>query len=289
MDLVIDIFRTVQIFQYTTIATVSLVSYEYLTKLDDEIHYLWGRRTSFGGVLMALCRYLPFINVYQIIVDVSWTDMDSERCLVGYRINSSFVYVEFILSIVVLFTRAYAVWGGDRRILFLLALVLACAITGSSYATFLFLKNTEAPPFHLPTSCLFVLGNNDVWISLVILIICESLALGLLLVKSMQHARDTKGLVAVGARKRSILTVMAQDGIGYFACTLVITSANIVVLARVTPDLRDFFLITQGALQNILCSRLLFHVRSVNEFPEGSFVETSTTQFHALLPTATRD
>ncbi|KLO06330.1 hypothetical protein SCHPADRAFT_946179 [Schizopora paradoxa] len=311
MDLVIEIFRTVQIFQYITIATFTLVCYEYLTKLDDEIHYLWGRRIKFGGVLMALCRYLPFVNVFEVIVDVGWTDMDSKRCLIGYQINSSLVYIEFILSTggflllqsniqkllssfilrrpVVLFTRAYAVWGGDRRVLSLLVFVSVCCIAGSSYATFLFLTNTEAPPFHLPTACLFVLGNNDVWMSLVILIFCESLALGLLLVKSVQHARDTQCLVEVGARTRSILTVMAQDGIGYFACTIVITSASLVILERITPDLRDFLFITQGALQNILCCRLLFHIRSVNEFPDGSFVENSAMQFNAHLPTLTTE
>lgn len=33
---------------------------------------------------------------------------------------------------------------------------------------------------------------------------------------------------------------------------------------------------TQGALQNILCSRLLFHVHAVNEFPDGTLARYST-------------
>jgi len=65
---------------------------------------------------------------------------------------------------------------------------------------------------------------------------------------------------------------MAQDGIGYFACNLVITTANLVVLKRVTPDLRDFLFVVQGAIQSILCSRLLFHIYEVNEAAAAPYV-----------------
>lgn len=35
--------------------------------VSNQIRYLWGRRFSFGTVLIAFCRYLPFVNVLQII------------------------------------------------------------------------------------------------------------------------------------------------------------------------------------------------------------------------------
>ncbi|KLO06323.1 hypothetical protein SCHPADRAFT_1002411 [Schizopora paradoxa] len=284
-----NIFKTVQIFQYTTIASVGLVAYEYLIKLDVEIHYLWGRRITFGGVLLGFCRYLPFINIYQIIVFVSMKDTDPAQCLIGDRSVSSLVFVEFILSLLVLFTRAYAVWGRSKYVLILITIILTSSVAGTTYAVFLFLSNTKARPSKLTSSCLFTLGNNDVWIGLVILIFCESSALGLLLIKSVEHARETRDLVSVGSRTQSILAVMAQDGIGYFACTLVITSAKLVVLGRVTPDLRDFLFITQGALQNILCSRLLFHIRSVHEGREESLADNSTMNFDVFLSNGTRD
>ncbi|KLO06940.1 hypothetical protein SCHPADRAFT_672607 [Schizopora paradoxa] len=274
VDLLVSIFWTVRIVQYIAITTISLVAYEYLIKLDDEIRYLWGRRVSFGGILMALCRYLPFVNVLTVIVDISMPDMDYEGCLMGYRAYSSFIFIEFTLSTLVLFTRAYAVWGGSWRILSILVIVFTGSSAGSFYALFLFLSNTDAPPLNLPTSCIFDIKNDDVWIALVVLVFCESLALGLLLIKSIEHARAMRYL-SVNAPRRSILAVMTQDGIGYFACTLALTSANLVILERVTPDLRDFLFIIQGALSNILCSRLLFHVRAVNDSPSGTFANYS--------------
>ncbi|KLO06937.1 hypothetical protein SCHPADRAFT_672524 [Schizopora paradoxa] len=234
MDFIEDVFRMVHVLQYTTIITITLVVYEYLIKLDCEVHHLWGRRVSFGGILLALCRYLPFINIYQIIVFFSLKDTDPTDCVVGDRLVSAFVYVEFILSIAVLFTRTYAVWRGERFVLAVIVVVLLGSFAGSFYVVFSFLSSTKAAPFELSTPCLIILGNDDVWIALVFLIFCETLALGLLLVKSVQHAKATKCLVVIDTQRHSILAIMAQDGIGYFACTLAVTSANLVVLQRVT-------------------------------------------------------
>jgi len=86
-----------------------------------------------------------------------------------------------------------------------------------------------------------------------------------MLLKSAKHAKGLKNLVNRNEAKRDILLLMVQDGIGYFACTLAITTLSLVLLKRVTPELRDILLATQGAVQNILCSRLLLHVRSVRD------------------------
>ncbi|KLO07896.1 hypothetical protein SCHPADRAFT_944899 [Schizopora paradoxa] len=113
-----------------------------------------------------------------------------------------------------------------------------------------------------------MLDNDDMWIAVVILVCCESLALGLLLFKSTQHAR---ALRKFDFSPRNILAVMARDGIWYFACTLgqlstPITIMNLIMIAHIKQtDLRDLLLGTQGAVQNILCSRLLFHIQAIGE------------------------
>ncbi|KLO11706.1 hypothetical protein SCHPADRAFT_941851 [Schizopora paradoxa] len=270
MDSIVTDFRDLQIYQYTMVATFALICYEYFIKLEAEVRYLWGRRFSFGGALLAMCRYLPFANYLQIYVYVS-VGLDPVGCVRGYRASACVVYVEFILSVTVLFTRAYAVWGGTRSVFTVLAFVYAGSIAGAAYSLFLFFRGVSLPPIQIPDGCLIQILNDDIWIALALLIFCESLALSLLLVRSLQHARDTKSLHdSSSGRPPSILTVMARDGMGYFACTLVITTSNLVVLARVTPNLRDFLLVTQSAIQGILCSRLLFHIHTVNEFPGGT-------------------
>ncbi|KLO11707.1 hypothetical protein SCHPADRAFT_998703 [Schizopora paradoxa] len=287
IDSLITDFQDLQIYQYTIVATFALVSYEYFIKLDAEARYLWGRRFSLGAVLLAMCRYFPFANALQIFVYVSNSNLDPVQCLRGYRASSCIVYIEFILSVLVLFTRAYAVWGGAKKVLSILAFVYAGGVAGAAYSLFLFMRGVNLPPFEIPSGCLFDVSNDDIWIALAILIFCEMLALGLLLIKSVQHARATKNLHNSGS-SRSILTVMARDGLGYFACTLAITTSNLVVLGRVTPNLRDFLLVTQSAIQSVLCSRLLFHVHSVGEAPMASMGSYSD-RFDSSLSRSTND
>jgi len=177
------------------------------------------------------------------------------------------VYVEFVLSSLVLLSRAYAVWGESKKILYLLIFVYTAGITGTSYSVYLFIKGVSSPDISTPIGCPLQIVNNDLLIALAVLIFLESLALGLLLMKSIEHWRDLNKFDRSYSdySRPSVLMAMARTGIGYFACTLVITIANLVVLKAVTPFLQDFLLVTQGAMQNILCSRLLFHVRAVSD------------------------
>jgi len=208
----------------------------------------------------------------QLYVYVTMTNVNESRCMSGDRAGTGFVYLEFILAVLVLFTRAYAVWGGTRRIFLLLALAYAAGVTGTAYSVFVYMRGVSFLGLQIGNGCIFNDANDLLWIALVILIFCESLALGLLLVKTVHHANAMKNILRHGNSRRNIMLVMAQDGIGYFVCSLAITSANLVVLKRVTPDLRDFLFITQGAIQSILSSRLLFHIHEVNEFPGGTYL-----------------
>jgi len=59
----------------------------------------------------------------------------------------------------------------------------------------------------------------------------------------------------------------------YISChRLTILFSNFTRTKRVTPDLHDFLSVAQGAIQGILCSRLLFHIHEVNEFPGGTYL-----------------
>jgi len=132
-------------------------------------------------------------------------------------------YVQFILSTLVLYTRAYAVWEGSKRIFHLLAVTTAILIVGGSYSVYSYSKGVNSIIILRQNGCMPILSNDDLRIALAILIFSESLAFGLLITKSVMHTRDF-GNVTVGVRRigsrRNILSLMVQDGIGYYACTL---------------------------------------------------------------------
>ncbi|KLO05119.1 hypothetical protein SCHPADRAFT_947166 [Schizopora paradoxa] len=298
-----DYVGNVPLFRYMTISIICLIGYEYMIMFKYEVRYLWGRRFSLGTVLLALCRYLPFGTILQIYV--LFLRVESPLCVNGYRAIAFPVVclwvllviygrniIEFISPAVVLFARAYAVWGRARHVLIFLSFVYAGALFGSSYSMVLFLVGIREQKSNLTPHCLLTLGNDDMWIVVVIMVCCESLALGLLLFKAVQHAREMRGFDGKSST-RNLLAVMARDGIIYFFCTLAITTANLIMIARikvrtsldncealytnlikpwVQSDSRDLLLAAQGAIQDILCNRLLIHVQIVNESPGGMIV-----------------
>ncbi|KLO07301.1 hypothetical protein SCHPADRAFT_655009 [Schizopora paradoxa] len=278
-SVVVEDFEADQVFGYTLVAIGTVVLYEYLTMFDSEIRFLWTRRFSFGGMLLFFCRYLPFMSVVQIYFFIASAVLHQPTCILGFKLSTCIVYVEFLLSILVLFTRAYAVWGLNKRILLFLALTYVGSIIGGYMSIHLFMRGVGSLPLAGTRGCLVQIANNDLWIALVGIIYSESLAFGLLLYKSIQHARELRNTRGIIGRLSStnILSVMAKDGVAYFACNLAISTTNLFLLNNVNPDFQDIFIIMQGALENILCGRLLFHIYSLDDSASASSTLATAT------------
>jgi len=169
------------------------------------------------------------------------------------------------------------VWGGSKKILYLLVFTYVGVIVGGSYSAYLLIISVNSPLLLTgkPNGCIFLPLKDDLWIGLVIIILSESLAFGLLIIKYTMHTRAFgNATLAVSRNSRgssNILSVMTQDGIGYFAFTLAVAIANFSVLKS------DVVFLVLGAIQNILCSRLLFHVRSAVNDPSAEIYASQIT------------
>jgi len=173
--------------------------------------------------------------------------------------------VGFFIPILILPARAYAVWGLGRPVLIILAISYAASISGAAFLVWLYVKEMSEAPFRVGSGCIVQVKQVDIWTCLAILVFCETLALGLLVMKSIQHAKFTRDLDNGLSRQRDILQVMARDGIGYFACNLAITIGNLICFERLPGDIKGILIPAQIALQNALCYRLLFHIRGTTE------------------------
>ncbi|KLO08208.1 hypothetical protein SCHPADRAFT_616480 [Schizopora paradoxa] len=228
-----------------------------------QIRYLWKRRLSVGSIFLFLCRYLPFTSTLQIYQYVTTTDFEISHCRALLKASVCFVYLEILVTTLVLLTRAYAVWGGTKKIAYALSIYSAFMIASSSYSLSLYIRGIRSVVIHSTHGCHFEIGNSDVGIDFIIFLVTESLSLSFLLAKSILHARSLKHLQS-SLSGHSVLTVMTQDGVGYYVCVMAITTANLIILKRATPSVTGFLYGVQGIVQNILCSRLFFHLRSLN-------------------------
>ncbi|KLO16409.1 hypothetical protein SCHPADRAFT_212284 [Schizopora paradoxa] len=288
------------VFRYTIIATTCFVVYEHLINFDSEVRFLWMRRFTFGSCLLFACRYLPIAQICVATVEYVLTnDLSPSNCNSLLKANSSLVFLQYCLSIVVVYTRAYVVWACSKRVF--ASLLVACSLSGagSAYAVYRFVRGIQYLGPHPWPGCIFLVTDQSIFYALIGGVFVDSFALCLLLYKSVQHTREMKN---VGFHQVSLLTVMAQEGMTYFLLNIVCTLANTIVLQRASENYRDFlmtyvvplsyldnaasyllishlFTSTQCCIQNVLCARLFFHTQNVHRRTLG-ISSISTTRMH---------
>ncbi|KLO06773.1 hypothetical protein SCHPADRAFT_678931 [Schizopora paradoxa] len=238
LQFLIDAAEDLQIFRYTLVATTFLVSYEHIVNFDNEVRFLWRRGFTFAGVLLFLCRYLTLLAVYFAMYNHVWTtNVTHSNCVHLITGNTLLVWFQFCLTNLILLVRAYAVWGGSRRILVLLAFAWIAGIGGTSITVVKYIKS--AVPVGIKYGgggCVYTIGDNSVKYSIIDHTFNDLMSLGLLLYKSVHHARAMKSQIPIrrrdGRPTANLLTVMAQDGIIYFVLNLAVSVANFVVIEK---------------------------------------------------------
>jgi len=227
----------VYVVRYTCTATLTLLLYEYVMTMEEEIRLVWPARLSFIKITFFLnrdmCKHLLFA--------LSTLDL--------------FV---FIIGEIVLLTRVYAIWFGKRWMLLLLLSVYIPGITVSIYASVhVALGGTAATfPALFGNGCLVNFVNREFWICYIVLLSHETLMLGFILAKAIIYGE---------LRTSVIFNLLVKDGILYYFCVLLSSVANLVVLLRASSDLCSFLILTQGLLHSILCTRLLLRLRGAYE------------------------
>jgi len=248
-----------QIVRYMMVGTLALLAYEYTVTLEQEVTFMWNRRLSFAKSLFFMNRYMPLpaaaLLVYLII---STTRTDPAYCHRLLLACAAFLAMDIMLSMGILFLRAYAVWPSSKFIpRFLVAFAVAVIII-AVFFNIRYMENAmviaQASPSH---GCVIVLPSDGAQISLVIFLISDTVALSFLVAKVLLSYRGSLSTPR-------LLGVIVTDGIGYSICITAITIANVIIFHAANPIFRGCLILTQISLQNILCNRLLLHVHAVN-------------------------
>jgi len=214
------------VFHYLLVSTFTLLSTEYVLTLRDEIRFIWTSRFSLAKLLYVLNRYVPPINVIFSVYLFIFTEKTGEGlCRKEFIVMGSVVYFQFAIAYAVLCVRAYAVWKSVKPVAVLLVTLFIGSVSVQGYVVSIYFAGVIA--FNLGggvPGCLILLTNNKMWITLIVLVCSDAVALALLLIKSFTAFRSSKS---------GLLTVMVRDGIGYFACVMGLSIANMIVLRTV--------------------------------------------------------
>ncbi|KAI5122678.1 hypothetical protein M0805_007938 [Coniferiporia weirii] len=235
--------------------------YDYALTFEEEKRLVWPSRLSLAKTAFVLNRYIPFFTLPGLL----------------YTMNLAIYFIaEFIL-----YLRAYAVWGGDRRVFALLLLGYMGLLAGGANFATRFIWAINSAGFVMPRpGCALTLDGELDWPACVALLLSETFALVVLVLKTLQ------------VRFSATLNQILADGVVYYVLILSTTIANIFVLRLVPGPLCDFLLSLQAVLHSVLCNRLLLRIRGAY-YPIVSFagpqsgLNFATPSMHGCTTTTT--
>ncbi|TDL25204.1 hypothetical protein BD410DRAFT_630725 [Rickenella mellea] len=252
---VIVSFFHIYVVHCTTIAAVTVLIWDYLITLPDEVALVWPSSWSISKFLFMLNRYLVFIDSIMLVYVLMFGD-DAKVCTNTFRILAFISVVGCMAGQCILILRAYAVWGsqfnklyavifGTYLCIFAVTLWAAAKYIGGAYST-------GIPALGMK-GCTLFFKNRLAWVDIALIAVIEIVSTGLMIIKAIQHFRVSRS---------SLMTIIYHDGLLYFAFLLAATISNLMVIVFAPVEISEFMVVVQRVLHSVLCSRIILHIRS---------------------------
>ncbi|KAG7085761.1 hypothetical protein E1B28_003302 [Marasmius oreades] len=238
------------------VVSATLLVYDYLCTLEQELAYVWSRPWSLGSIMFLFNRYLPFVDTF-LYLGMRFGPLSAQQCLHTTNATLWLMYIGVVLSELILMLRTYALWERSRRILLVLSLtVLLLLIPG----TVIVYKETRTFRFEESSTTIGCKPNatsNIGFVAYVLLLVNETIVVGLTIVKGYQHLHRTNS---------QWVLQMYQDGILFYIYLLTLSIGNI-LSTLVNPGMGPWLVSLQRILHSLLANRVFFVMFSGQSVP----------------------
>jgi len=249
MSLTISELAGLQTSKYFNVAGIAILVFDYLITVKDEARWVWGRKWGTTRLIFTVSRYILFLGTgltaYRIPFNSSSAPCPSSLLTAAIVIH----VIGVIAAELLLILRTYALWLGDKRLLyglFAYVTITICAAIAIDTSPTQFLPGGQPQ-----LGCLLEASRNSA-IVYAILLLYELVILTLIAYKSFGPSRGSRS---------SIVRIIYRDGIFYVLCIIAITLANVIVTSWLPLEYSDLLNIPQIVLHSVLASRIMFNLR----------------------------
>ncbi|KAG1836170.1 hypothetical protein DFJ58DRAFT_189369 [Suillus subalutaceus] len=250
------------------IVLMTVVLYDFVTNLGDELHYLLGSRMTLAKGLFLGCRYSPFaICALHVRTGLS---SSVEGCPGLTESNILLLGIVLLCAECIFVLRTYALWNCDRRVriaLLILYLALCCGMIILVLACGLQLKTTKFTSACYSNSSM---PTNLILAHYVLLLLLEIEIVGLTFYRMIRYYRTTRC---------RLLTLMAQYNVGYILAGLLFTIINIVTICFVPGDYRPVLEASQIVAQGLLATRMQLDLWKLNRHSPSVAPTSYSTEY----------
>ncbi|CAA7269379.1 unnamed protein product [Cyclocybe aegerita] len=234
--------------QCTLVACMTLLIYDYICTLDQEVAYVWKNfQWSVGVVLFLLNRYLPFIDTF-VSLRLKLSYVTPETCDTQFKVVSWFIVTGIIISETILLLRTYALWERKRWVVILLAVTATAAFIPAIVITQLEILSLRYVQNDFP-GCRVSQASPIVIVAYILLMVLETTMAVLTGIKAFRHLRHSNSPWVVQ---------LYRDGLMFYVYLTCISIANVLVPILAPRTFSNWLATPQRVMHSVLCTRVLF-------------------------------
>ncbi|KAF9237231.1 hypothetical protein BU15DRAFT_76136 [Melanogaster broomeanus] len=197
-------------------AGIAILVFDYLITIEDEARWVWGREWDTTRLIFTVSRYIPFLGTGLTAYHIPFNS-SSAPCLSSLETLAIGIIAAEYSSEVLLVLRTYALWLGDKRLLYGL---LAYGAVGICAGFVIDLSPKQLLPGAQPQIGCLLESRKNVALVYAIFWLYEIVIFALIAYKSFDASRGTRS---------TIVRKIYRDGMFYVLCIVV---AGIAILVR---------------------------------------------------------
>ncbi|KIK51376.1 hypothetical protein GYMLUDRAFT_396296 [Collybiopsis luxurians FD-317 M1] len=248
---------------YWHMAAISLLFYDHLLTFKTESKCLWKRQLNSSTCLFFLHRY--FNPIAMAITFVSLFSNLPVSCKAWSNVREGILIVAQLIVTFIMTMRLYALYGCNKRLLYLLFAIIAVFLCAAAITTF---TVHLTPPTALPSGeCSTQLDFNNAsraavaWMSI---FIYDVLIFGLAVHNAFKTRKEFR-MFKTFEDPFSLRAILLRDGAIYFGVITMINLANILSFYLLEDCMRGGLGPFASSLSVTLVSRLMLNLHQAND------------------------
>lgn len=270
---------------YTVLAGNSILIYDHMATLSEEIAFIWRRPKALSGMLFLLNRYFALLaNISDLVV--TYMPLSDESCMRYTLFRQLSLIFQAAVVCLIMTIRTYALYGGSKRLLVCLSIIMIALAIAVSVGS---LGHYSSNAVLLPGVGCYETFTAATAARLGLAWLAEMIFELLIFILIVYRICKTKGLLRLSLVTRgNIIDIIFHDGAMYFGAMVLVNTPNIMTYYSGSVAIRGSLSTLTSCLSVTLMSRLMLNLHksinagilSITTHDEGPSLAVLTTRIN---------
>ncbi|KIJ54551.1 hypothetical protein M422DRAFT_220842 [Sphaerobolus stellatus SS14] len=264
--------------KYFLVAAFTMLVYDYLITVGQEVESIWKQTWSGATLLFALNRYGSLLQrpiIVAAFLSPAWS-RDVPSCQHFVRFSGGSTVGIVAIGELILILRVWAIWHRNKKILAFLSFMWIMQVTFSGMALG-YSQRVPFPPFFV--GCILTGIDNRFIPFWLMPLFTDSVIFFLTVYRVLKYSRTM--------RDSGLFKVLFRDGILYFFCIFSVNFLNVILYIVATEDLKAIGAGFSQTLTSVMVSRLVLNLRGVRaqRDVDDSYTRVGASLTHTIITT----